>query len=192
MRGPSRCQSLPVAYEASRLGASARRASGRPTPCPWTWTTHVLRVVVVVINFVRRRRRAARCWWRRVVARLLLGGAGFRSAQRVGLTTAGRVAAGPGLTIRSKRSADVRMVCSQVEAQDLWVYRRDAAASAFSDRYAIRTRNLQDWNLTRYRCANRSKAPTTDAAVHRSPVARDRHVFHDAAALALVFNAPAC
>ena len=24
------------------------------------------------------------------------------------------------------------------------------------DRYAIRTRNLQDWNLTRYRCANRS------------------------------------
>ena len=27
------------------------------------------------------------------------------------------------------------------------------------DRYAIRTRNLQDWNLTRYRCANRSKAP---------------------------------
>ncbi len=27
-----------------------------------------------------------------------------------------------------------------------------------SDRYAIRTRNLQDWNLTRYRCANRSKA----------------------------------
>ena len=27
-----------------------------------------------------------------------------------------------------------------------------------SDRYAIRTRNLQDWNLTRYRCANRSNA----------------------------------
>ena len=26
-----------------------------------------------------------------------------------------------------------------------------------SDRYAIRTRNLQDWNLTRYRCANRSE-----------------------------------
>ena len=26
----------------------------------------------------------------------------------------------------------------------------------FSDRYVIRTRNLQDWNLTRYRCANRS------------------------------------
>ena len=25
-----------------------------------------------------------------------------------------------------------------------------------ADRYAIRTRNLQDWNLTRYRCANRS------------------------------------
>ena len=25
------------------------------------------------------------------------------------------------------------------------------------DRYVIRTRNLQDWNLTRYRCANRSK-----------------------------------
>ena len=24
------------------------------------------------------------------------------------------------------------------------------------DRYVIRTRNLKDWNLTRYRCANRS------------------------------------
>ena len=38
----------------------------------------------------------------------------------------------------------------------LWVY-RDAHAVRGSDRYAIRTRNLQDWNLTRYRCANRSK-----------------------------------
>ena len=33
-------------------------------------------------------------------------------------------------------------------------YRRHA----LYDRYAIRTRNLQDWNLTRYRCANRSNA----------------------------------
>ena len=35
------------------------------------------------------------------------------------------------------------------------------------DRYAIRTRNLQDWNLTRYRCANRSKANDTDKG-HRA------------------------
>ena len=78
-------------------------------------------------------------------------------------------------------------------AQDLWVYRSRRPLWRSSDRYAIRTRNLQDWNLTRYRCANRSKAPTTDAvAVHRDlGVARDRHVLHDAAALALVFNAPA-
>ena len=70
-------------------------------------------------------------------------------------------------------------------------YRRHAFTN---DRYVIRTRNLQDWNLTRYRCANRSKAPTQDAAaVHRDfRVARDRHVFHDAAALALVLDAPAC
>ena len=33
-------------------------------------------------------------------------------------------------------------------------YRRHAFTN---DRYVIRTRNLQDWNLTRYRCANRSK-----------------------------------
>ena len=41
----------------------------------------------------------------------------------------------------------------------LWVYRRPRARRrcTVSDRYAIRTRNLQDWNLTRYRCANRSK-----------------------------------
>ena len=31
-------------------------------------------------------------------------------------------------------------------------------AASQVDRYAIRTRNLQDWNLTRYRCANRSNA----------------------------------
>ena len=37
-----------------------------------------------------------------------------------------------------------------------------------NDRYAIRTRNLQDWNLTRYRCANRSKAKQyEDAAAVR-------------------------
>ena len=60
-----------------------------------------------------------------------------------------------------------------------------------SDRYAIRTRNLQDWNLTRYRCANRSKAPTTDAvAVHRDlRVARKSDILNDAAALALVLDA---
>ena len=29
----------------------------------------------------------------------------------------------------------------------LWVYRRDVLATLASDRYAIRTRNLQDWNL---------------------------------------------
>ena len=32
----------------------------------------------------------------------------------------------------------------------------DGSLKLLSDRYAIRTRNLQDWNLTRYRCANRS------------------------------------
>ena len=41
----------------------------------------------------------------------------------------------------------------------LWVYRSVTGSRASSsDRYAIRTRNLQDWNLTRCRCANRSKA----------------------------------
>ena len=41
----------------------------------------------------------------------------------------------------------------------LWVYRSVTGSRASSsDRYAIRTRNLQDWNLTRYRCANRSEA----------------------------------
>ena len=44
-------------------------------------------------------------------------------------------------------------------------YRRHAF---INDRYAIRTRNLQDWNLTRYRCANRSKTPTQDAAAVRA------------------------
>ena len=44
------------------------------------------------------------------------------------------------------------------------MYRRRRRAAFFHDRYAIRTRNLQDWNLTRYRCANRSKAnPHEDA-----------------------------
>ena len=43
-------------------------------------------------------------------------------------------------------------------AHDLWVYRAPDRHQGASDRYAIRTRNLQDWNLTRYRCANRSKA----------------------------------
>ncbi len=43
----------------------------------------------------------------------------------------------------------------------LWVYRRPGdVVGVPSDRYAIRTRNLQDWNLTRYRCANRSKTTT--------------------------------
>ena len=40
----------------------------------------------------------------------------------------------------------------------LWVDRRRVSERGVSDRYAIRTRNLQDWNLTRYRCANRSNA----------------------------------
>ena len=33
----------------------------------------------------------------------------------------------------------------------------NASSFCSRDRYVIRTRNLQDWNLTRYRCANRSK-----------------------------------
>ena len=35
------------------------------------------------------------------------------------------------------------------------------------DRYVIRTRNLQDWNLTRYRCANQSVEVISDAAAAR-------------------------
>ena len=52
----------------------------------------------------------------------------------------------------------------------LWVYRRARRRVRVesSDRYAIRTRNLQDWNLTRYRCANRSKTPSQDAAAVRA------------------------
>ena len=47
----------------------------------------------------------------------------------------------------------------------LWVYRRQGHRREItSDRYAIRTRNLQDWNLTRYRCANRSKAKAHEDA----------------------------
>ena len=38
-------------------------------------------------------------------------------------------------------------------------------ARPLSDQYAIRTRNLQDWNLTRYRCANRPKAKVHEDAV---------------------------
>ena len=33
---------------------------------------------------------------------------------------------------------------------------RTTEAQCCCDRYVIRTRNLQDWNLTRCRCANRS------------------------------------
>ena len=33
---------------------------------------------------------------------------------------------------------------------------KNASSFCSRDRYVIRTRNLQDWNLTRYRCANRS------------------------------------
>jgi hypothetical protein len=33
---------------------------------------------------------------------------------------------------------------------------KNASFRRSRDRYVIRTRNLQDWNLTRYRCANRS------------------------------------
>ena len=41
------------------------------------------------------------------------------------------------------------------------------ASTPTSDRYVIRTRNLQDWNLTRYRCANRSSKITDAVAVRR-------------------------
>ena len=44
----------------------------------------------------------------------------------------------------------------------------DGSLKLLSDRYAIRTRNLQDWNPTRHRCANRSKASAhEDAAAVR-------------------------
>ena len=45
-----------------------------------------------------------------------------------------------------------------MEAVPVGVPLGDTPHKRESDRYAIRTRNLQDWNLTRCRCANRSKA----------------------------------
>ena len=89
-------------------------------------------------------------------------------------------------------NADVRVARQEADrARPVGVPSAYASRNVNSDRYAIQTRNLQDWNLTRYRCANRSKTPNEDAAaVHRDlGVARDRHVFHDAAALALVLDA---
>ena len=41
------------------------------------------------------------------------------------------------------------------------------------DRYVIRTRNLQDWNLTRYRCANRSSKMVKAAVAVRRVGERD-------------------
>ena len=49
-------------------------------------------------------------------------------------------------------------------------YRRHA----LYDRYAIRTRNLQDWNLTRCRCANRSKAIAHEDAAAVPRTSRSR------------------
>ncbi len=57
-----------------------------------------------------------------------------------------------------------RLVLRELDLQREPVGVPSSSAAVMSDRYAIRTRNLQDWNLTRYRCANRSKASTKDAA----------------------------
>ena len=60
-----------------------------------------------------------------------------------------------------RRDDVVELAAALVRVVLLWVYRRGVVNKLqrfFSDRYAIRTRNLQDWNLTRYRCANRSNA----------------------------------
>ena len=55
-----------------------------------------------------------------------------------------------------------------VEAVPVGVPSATIRSHVCSDRYAIRTRNLQDWNLTRCRCANRSKASRMrDAAAVR-------------------------
>ena len=94
--------------------------------------------------------------------------------------------------LEAHADADVRVTREEADrARPVGVPSTAAAVQDSSDRYAIRTRNLQDWNLTRYRCANRSKAPTTDAvAVHRDlRVARKSDILNDAAALALVLDA---
>ena len=52
---------------------------------------------------------------------------------------------------------DGRHVAEEVLAAVGLRWGKNASSSCSRDRYVIRTRNLQDWNLTRYRCANRSK-----------------------------------
>ena len=52
---------------------------------------------------------------------------------------------------------DGRDVAEEVLAAVGLRWGKNASSFCSRDRYVIRTRNLQDWNLTRYRCANRSK-----------------------------------
>ena len=66
----------------------------------------------------------------------------FRLSAILAATTSSTDIAG---SWRAPHSRSVRYLCGD----------RGVVALS-SDRYVIRTRNLQDWNLTRYRCANRS------------------------------------
>ena len=70
-------------------------------------------------------------------------------------------------------NADVRVTREEADrARPVGVPSTIHTTSKSSDRYAIRTRNLQDWNLTRYRCANRSKANAQEDAA----AVRDRRL----------------
>ena len=71
---------------------------------------------------------------------------------------AARAVVGPA-RLEAHADADVRVTREEADrARPVGVPSAAATEKEISDRYAIRTRNLQDWNLTRYRCANRSKA----------------------------------
>ena len=83
----------------------------------------------------------------------------FRLSAILAATTSSTDMAG---SWRAPHSRSVRYLCGDRRQKKLEIV-------PCSDRYVIRTRNLQDWNLTRYRCANRSKQGTSsrDAAAAR-------------------------
>ena len=80
----------------------------------------------------------------------------FRLSAILAATTSSTDMAG---SWRAPHSRSVRYLCKYRQAFPNHL--------TFSDRYVIRTRNLQDWNLTRYRCANRSVEGLADAAAAR-------------------------
>ena len=87
---------------------------------------------------------------RRDAARNVLGCAFFRAVEH--LHELDRVALAQGVAVH-----DGRHVAEEVLAAVGLRWGKNASSFGSRDRYVIRTRNLQDWNLTRYRCANRSK-----------------------------------